>query len=938
MKGLYKTISMFLIWILCVSVLPVSAMALELPELSVIQNVVEAVETETLEETQNSEEAETDTVFVESEQLGNVYPGDGLTWTLSDDGVLTISGEGAMTDYFIEDPPWHDVRWSIKSVVIEEGVTSVGSRAFLECVYLKSVTLPEGLTHIDVEAFKDCGFEVISLPDSVISIGAGAFGLCDNLKSITIPDGVTSIRERMFENCYKLTSVVLPDGLTSIGKGAFSGCKSLKTISIPDSVTNIGESVFSGCESLLIAVMGKGITSIDKDLFYNCDGLLSIIIPDGVINIENCAFYGCDSLVHVNYTGTADKWNAIAIGDYNTSLTSALRCYSDEPCDMALIDSCSVLKYRCSSCGECIYEPKSEQTHEYYDGTCCVCGASEQLVYSVVNGGKISDGKVVIVDYTGNEDNVVVPSVIDGFPVTGIGRNAFQDCSDLISITIPKSVTSISERAFHRCGSLAHVNYTGAEKEWYRIVIKGDNGPLTTASRCYSDSPSEMIPFETCTATGKRCSVCGERIYMQKNELSHDFNNGICLVCGASDKFLYSVGEYGEITITDYTGNDTELVIPSVIEGLPVTCIGENAFNKCSSLTCVTLPDSVTSIESFAFSGCEGLVIAEIGDRVTSIGEGAFSGCSSLESFVFPDSVTSINRSMFSACSSLTSVTIPDGVISIGQMAFYNCTSLKEITIPTSVIGIASYAFKNCRSLQSITIPDGVTSVDYWAFDDCISLKALTMHNGVTMVALGAFRNCSALEHILFIGTEDEWGAMSVGDENESFDTEPCYGEEGDAITFSEEGSGSYLYCSACGKKFAVKTHTFSDWYVSKVATCSETGERRRDCTDCEYYETEVIVTVAHTWDTGMITREPALNVDGVKTYTCSGCGGTKAESIPAIHYDVTNNGFTDARDVVALMKHIIGAEVAKNADALDVNGDGKVDILDVVCLVRLLA
>ena len=249
---------------------------------------------------------------------------------------------------------------------------------------------------------------------------------------------------------------------------------------------------------------------------------------------------------------------------------------------------------------------------------------------------------------------------------------------------------------------------------------------------------------ETGLTVGKKCSVCHTVTVEQK----------IIPVLKGSEGLTFSLNnDNSSYTVTGIgTCTDANIIIPQKYDNLPVTGIGDNAFNGCSGLTSITIPNSVTSIGGGAFGYCSGLTSVTIPSSVTSIGGGAFYNCNSLTSITISGSITSIGVNTFYNCSSLTSISIPSSVTSIGDYAFSDCSSLECITIPNGVIG--NSAFSGCTDLTSVTIGNGVTSIDYQAFFGCSGLTNITIPSSVTYIGVGAFKGCSGLTSITlpFVG------------------------------------------------------------------------------------------------------------------------------------------------------------------------------------------
>ena len=245
------------------------------------------------------------------------------------------------------------------------------------------------------------------------------------------------------------------------------------------------------------------------------------------------------------------------------------------------------------------------------------------------------------------------------------------------------------------------------------------------------------------------------------------------------------------IIITAYTGAGGTVTIPSSISSLPVTSIGNQAFDGCSGLTSVIIPNSVTSIGNLAFYYCGGLTSVTIPNSVTSIGDAAFLYCSRLTSVTIPNSVTSIGSLAFSSCS-LTSVTIPNSVTSIGSGAFQSCFGLTSVTIGSSVTSIEDEAFFGCSGLTNVTIPNSVTSIGNYAFSGGL---ARIYFKGSPPVANGSIFGGASPSIYYYAGTTG-WGISFAGlptAEALTFVTQPanvgC--NQGRRATFSVSTTGA---------------------------------------------------------------------------------------------------------------------------------------------------
>ena len=344
--------------------------------------------------------------------------GDNLTWTLDSDGILTISGAGAMDDWTEGNSPWYAQRRKIITAIIDDGITAISNYAFSNCSNLASVTIPHSVTSIGWYAFSRCvALTGVAIPNSVASIDIGAFYGCKSLTSVTIPDKIVNLSANMFATCSGLTYVEIPDSVVSIGNTAFYGCAGLKNITIPNSVISIGNGAFS-----------------------DCTGLISVTIPYSVTTINNLAFRDCTGLT------------AILVDADN-------QCYSSEV--GVLFDKNRSILLR--------YPPGKTGAYEIPDGVTAI-GDSSFMGCEGLASVTIPDG-VTNIPFSAFSKCKNLTSVTIPESVTAIGNYAFSDCTGLTDIMISASVTSIGQGAFQRCDGLTDIYYGGSVAQWSEIYI-----------------------------------------------------------------------------------------------------------------------------------------------------------------------------------------------------------------------------------------------------------------------------------------------------------------------------------------------------------------------------------------------------------------------------------------------------------------------------------
>ena len=572
----------------------------------------------------------------------------------------------------------------------------------------------------------------VTLPTTLLAIEEQAFAHRQKLTAITILHETTTIANAAFFNCTNLMDVTLGAGVTDLHWNAFELCTSLQGIwvntynpnfssyqgvlfnknqtvlitapknlagsyTIPAGVLTVADNAFNGCEQLTEISGGKDVTTIGNAAFKNCIRLKNIFLGNSAIEtIREKAFYNCYALEKL-------------------SVPVSLSKISDGAFD------------RCSSLRDVYYGATLTQWEAIDIGgnndafntvTIHTEEAPEYLVYEIV------DGQAIVTDCSEDVFDVIrIPSKLGGYPVTAIADYALANCMNVYEIYIPEGVTTIGNHAFDyswrldmislpstltsigtdvakNCSYLNTIYFAGTRDQWEQISIAESNENFNAASVKFTSDPWWYLTFEV------------------KDD---------------------------EVIVTDcdeyYEG---EIVIPQSMYGLPITTIGDRAFENCESITSVTLSGNVQTIGDYAFSFCRAMEYINIEGLVLEIGEGAFFDCQSLTSFDIPEYITTIEPETFAFCAGLTSIEIPIGVKTIGNSAF-SCTGLTEITIPNSVTGIGDYAFHGCYNLQTVTLSSKLETIGEYAFNECVALTGITIPSSVTDIGKEAFNGCSSL-------------------------------------------------------------------------------------------------------------------------------------------------------------------------------------------------
>ncbi len=470
----------------------------------------------------------------------------------------------------------------VKRVTMGSAVTVIGNIAFDGCTALESIVLPDSVVKIGTLTFRGCrALKSIDIPEGVSEIGIGAFENCESLVSAALPKNVMTAEHAIFRNCRALTHIRLGSGLKKIESSAFDGCKSLTGLVIPEGVIGIGLGAFQDCVSLTDIVIPDGVTFIQKNLFHRCTGLRSVVLPEEITSIDEAAFKGCTSLDNVVLHDNIDKINSMVFCD----------CKSLK--HIVIPDSVYSIGHAAFKGCKSLAEPHLPDSvmkiaDEAFDGCpCCdkVSVFTPVMLSDAVYGDftfDADDWGITIKGYSGSESDLVIPAEIDGIPVTGIGKNAFENNKHLVSVQLPDSIFRIGSAAFCDCRSLRHINIphrvTRLDRSTFMncVSLEEINIPHRIKLIAYA-------AFQNCTAL--------KSIYLPKRVM--DVSNMSFIFCSSLQEIRVQQGNrsFCDIDGVLFNKDGTE------IEAYPAGRVDEE----------YRLPDSVTELRHDVFLGVQKL-------------------------------------------------------------------------------------------------------------------------------------------------------------------------------------------------------------------------------------------------------------------------------------------------------------------------------------------
>ena len=864
----------------------------------------------------------------------------GMEWVLDGDtGTLTVAGKGAIPDYSSTNnpAPWYQYKDSVKSIVISEGITTVGKRAFYWCVNCTSLTLPSTLTTIKEYAFNNLrALEYVTLPDGLKTMEFCAFSECVALKEIVIPDSVTTCGTSVFSNCYGLLKAVIgsglkeipdsmffgdrslwkvtfPEGLTYIGSTAFGDC-GITYLTLPKTLTGMGTSAFAGCYKLVSITVEEGnpVYKSVNGVLFSADGkkLLaypaysyntSYTVPYGTVTIERSAFNDADNLSYVYFPSTLTEIKPYAFA-YCSRLSAITFNKNIVRVGDSAFRSCKVL-------WNITFENDSVVLESAVFADC-------DNIHSITLPAKLKEIPNSLFYDCANLGGITIPST-----VTKIGSSAFLDCDSLTNVTIPGTVKSIEQQAFDYCDKLETVVMEEGVQTIGWLAFR--NNPKLKKVVVPSSVTSFVRPSGTSDKTFDKCP--NVIVYVNCGTTGWNYVRNYGIAYNASHP-------YTETTVVKPTCTSQGYTKYSCLCG--TYCYNGNYTSALGHSYSYTVTAPTCTEQGYTTYKCTRCSYSYVGNYVSALGHSMI-----LENYLAP-TCTQDGYSGDEVCETCGTIYYGEVISALGHTEVIDeavaptctetgltegkhCSVCGEVIVAQEVVPALGHTA--AEAVKENEVP--ATCGEDGSYDEVVYCSVCgeeLSRETVVVKATGEHVYVTVVEKVEATCTENGYVALACGCGDVKTTIIPALGHtEGEKVTENEVPAtctedGSYdevVYCSVCGEELSRETvvikatgeHVYAteiekveptcdeDGYVIKACECGETEKTvlkalgheggEATCSNkavCEVCGKEYGETKEHTYGAWEIVVEATSGKEGLKRRVCS-CGEIEEEIIPRL-------------------------------------------------------